>query len=74
MAVETADKLRIPQKADKKSLPETEGLILEADYEEDRPNSLLAERQRTFQKIHPRSLRRHENVGGDRQHLPGKAA
>ncbi len=28
----------------------TEGLVLEADYEEDRPNSLLAERQREFQQ------------------------
>ena len=27
-----------------------EGLVLEADYEEDRPVSLLAERQREFQR------------------------
>jgi len=27
-----------------------EGLVFEADYEEDRPNSLLAERQREFQR------------------------
>jgi len=27
-----------------------EGLVLEADYEEDRPISLLAERQREFQR------------------------
>ncbi len=28
----------------------SEGLVLEADYEEDRPISLLAERQREFQR------------------------
>ena len=28
----------------------SEGLVLEADYEEDRPVSLLAERQREFQR------------------------
>ncbi len=28
----------------------TEGLVLEADYEKDRPISLLAERQREFQR------------------------
>ena len=41
-------------KADFQAEP-AEGLILEADYKEDRQNSLLAERQREFKK----SLRGH---------------
>lgn len=33
------------------SLEPAEGLVLEADYAEDRPISLLAERQREFQQV-----------------------
>lgn len=50
MAV-TKEKLSRPTRQHSEvSLEPTEGLVLEADYAEDQPISLLAERQREFQR------------------------
>ena len=38
------------EKTSETAVEPAEGLVLEADYAEDRPISLLAERQREFQK------------------------
>ncbi len=47
----TKEAQSIQKERTSESSPEpTGGLVLEADYEEDRPNSLLAERQREFQQ------------------------
>jgi hypothetical protein len=50
MAIDTTKTVCVDKKINSKSSQETEGLILEADYEEDRPISLLAARRREFLK------------------------
>ena len=51
MAVTTAPQGPQKDKTVAASPEPAEGLVLEADYDEDRPISLLAERQREFQKM-----------------------
>ncbi len=50
MATATEKKVRAEEINDAKALHEPEQIVMEADYEEDRPVGLLSERQREFQK------------------------